>query len=138
MINKIILASAERIKALYKDIRIYTEEVEQGFNMPCFSIILRELGSEVFRGRRHRLKAEIEVHYYNGKKRENYNDIITGLVNALEYIKVDSFPLRPVNISAKTESDSVCLKLLFDFFYITDEKEDTELMGEYNEKITVK
>ena len=138
MINKIIAAIAENINACFKDIRIYTEEVKQGFKTPCFSIILRELGSEIYRGRRRRMNAEAEIHYFNGRKRENYNSLTAELMTALEYIYIDGLPVRPLKISAKAGEDRLYITLSFDIFYTTDDEESPDMMGEYSEttKIT--
>lgn len=137
MINKIVMAVAERINACFVDIRIYTEEVEQGFKTPCFSIILKELGSEIYRGRRRRLGAEAEIHYYNGRKRENYNSMIAELIPALEYIYVDDFPIRPVKLRAEVKDNDMYITLSFDIFYTVGEEESPELMGEYTERTEI-
>ncbi len=137
MINKIVTGIAEKLSACFKDIRIYTEEVEQGFKTPCFSIILRELGAEIYRGRRRRLKAEAEIHYYNGRKRENYNSMTAELMTALEYINIDGFPVRPIGLKAKTGDDSMYITLSFDLFYTTEDDENPEMMGEYSEKTRI-
>ncbi len=137
MINKIIAAIAENISACFKDIRIYTEEVEQGFKTPCFSIIMRELSSEIYRGRRKRLKAEAEIHYYNGRIREGYNSMTAKLVTALEYIYTDGEPVRPTKIRAEAKEDSLYITLSFDIFYTVCAEEDPDMMGEYSENTII-
>ena len=127
MINKIVTGIAEKLSACFKDIRIYTEEVEQGFKTPCFSIILRELGAEIYRGRRRRLKAEAEIH----------NSMTAELMTALEYINIDGFPVRPIGLKAKTGDDSMYITLSFDLFYTTEDDENPEMMGEYSEKTRI-
>ena len=94
---------------------------------------MRKINAEVYRGRRRRLCAEAEIHYYNGRKRENYNSVIAELITGLEMIYVDGFPIRPAKTTAETRDDNMYITLSFDIFYtVTDEEEAPELMGEYS------
>lgn len=134
MINKIIKAAADNIKEYFEDINVYTEEVKQGFEKPCFSIICSAAQSNLFRGQRYRMKADIEIHYYSDTREDN-NNVMLQLFEILDCINVDDFPLRAVKKEMIYKDDYYLLKLGFDFFYYI--KEETELMGEYMEKLNI-
>lgn len=136
MINKIIEAIADHIKKRFENINVYTEKVKQGFESPCFSIICSSWEKNLYRGHRYRLQTDIEVHYYNGKERENYNDIMTEIFEVINYIKLDDCCLRPIKMKADTGEDYCIFTAGYDFFCY--EKEEKEMMGEYMEKISVK
>lgn len=138
MINKIILAIAENIKKNFEDTKIYTEEVKQGFEKPCFSIICNKIDNNLYRGQRYRLKADIEIHYYNDNNRENYNDVMLQLFDIINYVNVDNFPIRAVNMAMTITDDYYCFNVSYDFFYYMKNVEDeVKMMGEYTEKLNI-
>ncbi len=135
MINKIINAIADGINDSFKNIKIYTEEVKQGFERPCFSIICTDIDSGIYLGKRHRMKANIEIHYYNDKKRENYNNVMLEVFNVIEKLNVDNFPIRAIKMAVK-KSDTYCIfNASYDFFYYIEEK--TDIMGSFTRKFTI-
>ncbi len=135
MINKIINAIADGINDSFKNIKIYTEEVKQGFERPCFSIICTDIDSGIYLGKRHRMKANIEIHYYNDKKRENYNNVMLEVFNVIEKLNVDNFPIRAIKMTVK-KSDTYCIfNASYDFFYYIEEKAD--IMGSFTRKFTI-
>lgn len=135
MINKIINAIANGINDSFKNIKIYTEEVKQGFEKPCFSIICTDIESNIYLGKRHRMKANVEIHYYNDKKRDYYNNVMLEVFNIIEKINVDNFPIRAIKMSVK-KSDTYCLfNASYDFFYYVEESE--EIMGSFTRTFTI-
>ena len=135
MINKIINAIADGINDSFKNIKIYTEEVKQGFERPCFSIICTDIDSGIYLGKRHRMKANIEIHYYNDKKRENYNNVMLEIFNVIEKLNVDNFPIRAIKMAVK-KNDTYCIfNASYDFFYYIEEKAD--IMGSFTRKFTI-
>lgn len=137
MINKIISAIADDIKSKFGNIKIYTEKVKQGYESPCFSIICKRADSGIYRGSRYRMTAEIEIHYYNNKQRENCNDTMLSLFDIINYVNLDGFPIRACQMSMETDSDCCIFKAGYDFFYYTENNEEKELMGEYKDKIKI-
>ncbi len=135
MINKIINAIADGINDSFKNIKIYTEEVKQGFERPCFSIICTDIDSGIYLGKRHRMKANIKIHYYNDKKRENYNNVMLEVFNVIEKLNVDNFPIRAIKMAVK-KNDTYCIfNASYDFFYYIEEKAD--IMGSFTRKFTI-
>ena len=135
MINKIINAIADGINDSFKNIKIYTEEVKQGFERPCFSIICTDIDSGIYLGKRHRMKANIEIHYYNDKKRENYNNVMLEVFNVIEKLNVDNFPIRAIKMAVK-KNDTYCIfNASYDFFYYIEEKAD--IMRSFTRKFTI-
>lgn len=135
MINKIIRAIADDIKSKYENINVYTQEVKQGFQRPCFSIICVNSENNIYRGQRYRMTCDIEIHYYNDREREDYNNVMLKLFDILNYVNVDSFPLRAVKMSMNTKEDYCLFNVTYDFFYYIEEEK--EIMGEYMEKLSV-
>ena len=136
MINKIIKAIADNIKSKYENINVYTQEVKQGFEKPCFSIICVTSENNIFRGQRYRMTADIEIHYYNGRKREDYNNIMLQLFDIINYVNIDGFSLRPVKMAINIKEDYCLFNAAYDFFYYL--KEDKEFMGEHKERLNIK
>lgn len=135
MINKIIKAIANDIKNKYENINVYTEEVKQGFERPCFSVICVSSENNIFRGQRYRMTADIEIHYYNDRKREDYNNVMLQLFDIINYVNVDNFPLRAVKMAMDTKDNYCLFNVTYDFFYYLEEEK--EIMGEYMEKLSV-
>lgn len=133
MINKIIKAIADSINDSFKNIKVYTEEVKQGFERPCFSIICSKIDNNIFRGERYKLDATIEIHYYNNRQRENYNDIMLKLFNIIGCVNVDNFPVRAIEMTAEKGEDYCVFNAGYSMFYYLGEEK--EVMGEYMEKL---
>ncbi len=129
MIKEIIEGIAAKLSKEFGDITIYSEEVEQGFKTPCFSINCESINNQLYRGRRYRTENVIDIHYYSGaEKREDYNDVMTRLFKCLEYIDIPKSVLRGENMKMEIQEDYCSFKVSYCYFYFT--QEDYELMGD--------
>lgn len=132
MIKYIIEGVAAKLAQEFGDITIYSEEVEQGFKEPCFSIGCESINNQLFRGKRYRSENVIDIHYYSGAedKREDYNDVMTRLFRCLEYIDIPHSVLRGENMKMEIQEDYCSFKVSYCCFYFNFTQEDNELMGE--------
>lgn len=89
MINNIVNGISDSIYKQYgQDKKIYTENVEQGFNEPCFFIAVLEAKQARYIGNRYKLTVPVNVHYFpstKAKKRE-MQDVAQVLHFALQRI----------------------------------------------------
>ncbi len=136
MIKKIIEGVAQRLAQEFGDITIYSEEVEQGFKKPCFSINCESINNQLFRGKRYRSENVIDIHYYSDRyeKREDHNDVMTRLFSCLEYIDIPGSVLRGENMKMEIQEDYCSFKVSYCCFYFVEDKYEIDIMGELDLK----
>lgn len=92
MINKIIDGISKAINEEFGDsYEIYTEEVEQGLQEPCFSIICVEPKSDLFRQNKYHRQNQFCIHYFPSSKdkRNECFSVLERLYLAMEYITIE-------------------------------------------------
>lgn len=91
MINKIIDGISKAInKEFGDDYDIYTEEVEQGLQEPCFSITCIKPTNDLFRQNKYYRQHEFCIHYFPSSKdkRNECQSVLERMYSALEYIEI--------------------------------------------------
>lgn len=92
MINKIIDGISKAINEEFgDDYEIYTEEIEQGLEEPCFSITTVEPTNELFRLNKYFRKNPFCIHYFpssKDKKNECYK-VLERMYLSMEYIEIE-------------------------------------------------
>lgn len=136
MLNKIITGISQALDAEFnseenEEYTIYTEDVEQGINPPCFFIFSLKPSSKQLVGNRYKRKYPFDIHYFP-KNEENINneinEVTERLFTALEYITVDNNLVRGTNMNVEIV-DNV-LHFFVDFnMIVRKEIEPTESMG---------
>lgn len=142
MINKIITGISQALDTEFnsenEEYTIYTEDVEQGLENPCFFIFSLKPSNRQLVGNRYERKYPFDIHYFP-KDESNYNneinEVTERLFTALEYISIDSGLIRGTNMNAETV-DNV-LHFFIDFNMIVRKEipkdpymEELELMEE--------
>lgn len=130
MINKIIDGISVRINAVFGDsYEIYTENVEQGLNEPCFSVLCINPTIEQFLGKRYFRTNQFCVHYFpktNDKQYESFA-VVERLQNALEYITVDGDTVRGTQMHSEVIDGILSFFINYDMF-VYKAKEDNSYM----------
>lgn len=115
MINSVIDGIVRAINSEFSEYCIYTEEVLQGLNRPCFfvycvnPIVKRYVGSRCLR------KNVCVVQYFgdtNEKKRE-YNDITDKLLTCLAYINVNGKPVMGSDVKIEIVDSVLNVKIAY-------------------------
>ncbi len=116
--EKIKKAVAERLyEACGGDRPIYTEMVEQGFEVPCFFI--EDKGSEIkpYLGRRYHYKGNVVIYAY-GEACERR------LFEKVEFIETDEGSLRGTIIEIKKEKEKMEMSIEYGAFFIKEKEEE--------------
>lgn len=139
MINEIIDGISE---AIYEDFgdgyNIYTEEVEQGLEKPCFSIVCVKPTSNLYRGRRHQIVNLFCIYYFSSTSDTTAESmaVVDRLYDCLEYIKVDGDLTRGTNMRAEVaELNTWAFFVEYDMFVIKTEEIDNMEELELEEEI---
>lgn len=127
MVNEVIDGV---VKALAKEFKeegyeIYTENVEQGMNIPCFFVL--SLNPKQNRERRERYKSEnlIMIHYFPSSTNGNFecNEIMGRLFECLEFISLKDDMIMGSEMDAEVRDKVLQFKVKYDFYtYRTEEK----------------
>lgn len=141
MINQIIDGVVAALDdAFGDDYPIYTENIEQGLEEPCFSVICKSPSEKQKLGKRYFKQNLICVHYFStsaGGNRER-NSIIEKLFSIMEYITCEGDLLRGTNMDVHTEDGVVIFNVNYNFFVHRVEREqetmdDLEVRESINE-----
>nr|DAL93838.1 MAG TPA: tail completion protein [Caudoviricetes sp.] len=107
MLNKIITGISQALDTEFnsdnEEYTIYTENVEQGLDEPCFFIFGLKPSNKQLVGNRYKRTYPFDIHYFP-KDEDNYNneinEVTERLFTALEYITVDGL-VRGTNMNAE-------------------------------------
>ncbi|WP_270739777.1 phage tail terminator family protein [Massilioclostridium coli] len=126
MVNKIISGISN---ALYNEFgegyEIYTQQIEQGLQQPCFLIASLSPSYSLFRDKRYRFQDTIAVQYFPLQVGDyiELNQILYRLFSCLEYITVDGDLIRGANMQGEQTDNILTFKIDFDLFLYDFTKE---------------
>lgn len=131
MVNKIIDGIS---KALYKEFgdkyEIYTEEMEQGLQEPCFSIVCIKPINNLFRGNKYYRQNQFCIHYFpsTSDKRQECQEVLEKLYQILEYIEIEDVDKKKkiMGNDMNAEFDSGVLHFFINYNMFVYKVEDKE------------
>ena len=108
MVDDIKSAISIKLNQIYGDnYEIYTKDVKQGLNPPCFFIKILNSSRRQLIGNRYYLEVSVDVHYFPSVRGNNdeLDEVGTGLFNDLEYITMlNGDQIRGTNMSYEKEN----------------------------------
>jgi hypothetical protein len=140
MLNEIIDGISVAINTEFgDDYEIYTENIEQGLNEPCFSILCLNPTVEQFLGKRYFRTNQFCIHYFphSNERRSECNVVAERLFNCLEVITVDGDPIRGTSFHSEVSDDVLNFFVNYDLFVYRNE-ENEERMEIVKHKTDVK
>lgn len=139
-LNKLIDGISKSIYTVFgDDYEIYTSEVEQGLQEPCFLIICISPSQSKLSGNMYDRQQLIDVHYFPKDKinsSEEMNNVYDTLLEALEVIEVNGDLIRGSNMNAKTQSGVLHFFVEYNYHMIKETKK--EYMEILDEEVEVK
>lgn len=130
MVNKIIDGIS---KALYKEFgdkyEIYTEEMEQGLQEPCFSIVCIKPTNNLFRGNKYYRQNQFCIHYFpsTSDKRQECQEVLEKLYQILEYIEIEDDKKKKImGNGMNAEFDDGVLHFFINYNMFVYKEEDKE------------
>ena len=140
MLNKIITGISQALDAEFnsenEEYTIYTEDVEQSLDEPCFFIFSLNPSSKQLVGNRYERKYPFDIHFFPDTElvdgistiNNQINEVTERLFTALEYITVDNSLVRGTSMNVEIV-DSV-LHFFINFNMIVKKETDPiETMG---------
>ncbi|MBY2719531.1 hypothetical protein KWX62_19715 [Clostridioides difficile] len=129
MLNNIIDGISVKLdKSFGNEYTIYSEDVEQGINEPCFFIVPINSSKVSYPSGRELKKNSFDVYYLPRSEDKNFeiNEIAEMLLEELEYIEIDEDLVRGTNMNFEIV-DNV-LHFFVDYNYFTIKSNDTDKM----------
>ena len=105
--NDIVNAISSALTENFDNVEVYIDEIEQGFNDPCFFIDLLNPSEKQIYGDRYFRRYLFDVQFFptNEKKSRQIRDTLDKLHNVLEYIKLENGDLlRGYNRKAEEQN----------------------------------
>lgn len=119
MINSIIDAISTTLNNTFgDDYEIYTEDIKQGLQEPCFSILCINPKENQVLDKRYLSQNQFCIHYFpsTDHKRSECYSMIHQLSNCLEVIDVDGDLCRGINASAEIVNDVLSYFINYDMY----------------------
>ncbi|HGE7939140.1 hypothetical protein BM532_08330 [Clostridioides difficile] len=129
MLNNIIDGISVKLdKSFGNEYTIYSEDVEQGVNEPCFFIVPINSSKALYPNGRELKKNSFDVHYFpkSNDKSFEINEVAEMLLEELEYINVNEDLVRGTNMNYEI-IDNV-LHFFVDYNYFTMKSNSTDKM----------
>ncbi len=135
MVNKVIDAICLKISDTFGEgYEIYTENIEHGFNTPCFFIACENFEHKIVVGNRYVSDSKFVVSYY--PKRVDVNkecfDALDILHKCLEYISVDERLIRGIGIKSDIIDGVLKMEINYKVHFIV--QEEKTMMGELTQE----
>lgn len=147
MINKIIDGISKAInKEFGNGYEIYTEEIEQGLQEPCFSIICIKPTNNLFRPNKYFRQNQFCIHYFpsSNEKRNECQSILERMYLALEYIEIEEnfdgnkIKSKTMGTNMNGEYDNGVLHFFVNYDMYVDKFEEKTPMNSYDYNTDVK
>lgn len=140
MINAIIAAVSQALNAEFGDAyAIYTEQIAQGLQEPCFFVACVNPTSKLFLDKRYFRENQFCLQYFpadTARAREECNAVAERLYCCLEHISVAGDLTRGSQMRYEVVDDVLSFFVNYDMFvYRLD---NTPVMGELAEKVNMK
>jgi len=106
--NKIITGISQKLFETFGlDYKIYTENVEQFLNPPCFYVELLQSSMQQIVSRRYRLENLFDIHFFTNENepKNDFRRVADILYDALEYISVDNDLVRGLGMHYEIVDD---------------------------------
>lgn len=108
MENKIITGISQKLFETFGlDYKIYTENVEQFLNPPCFYVELLQSSLRQIVSNHYRLENLFDIHFFTNvnEPKNDFRRVADILYDALEYISVDNDLVRGLNMHYEIADD---------------------------------
>lgn len=132
MINSIIKGITNAIYQEFgDDYEIYTEEVEQGLEEPCFFVYCINPQSDIFLDRRRVNSHQFAVQYIakGPNKKAEINGVFSRLNTVVEFIYVNGDKMMASNVASNIEGGVLTITLSYKYF--SYKKEEAYVMEEH-------
>jgi hypothetical protein len=127
MINKIIDGIIDVLTTEFGDgYEVYTENIEQGLEEPCFSIRCLNPTNKQFFGKRYFRTNQFCIHYFpqSSETQSERFAVLERLFRAMEYITVDGDLTRGTEMKSEWNGDVLHFFVNYDMFVDLVEDED--------------
>lgn len=125
MLNEIVNGIGLKLSKSFNGINIHKEELEQGFEEPCFFIDLLNPSEKQIIGNRYLRSYLFDIVYFPKKKSsEEIFEVLDKLYSVLEYIELDDGTLiRGIERSSREEDRILHFLITYEIFiYKLDEE----------------
>lgn len=123
MIDKIMEAVSIALNNEFGDsCEIYTEQIEQDLEEPCFLISCINTTKKPFRGGRQCIQNRLCIYYFpESYKRRECNDVAERLMQCLEYITADKQMMRGIQMEYEVVDDILNFFVSYETFSVKSE-----------------
>lgn len=117
-INDIRIAIQQALDNAYPNIEIYSENIKQGFEVPCFFVKLISSNQDKQLNNRYKQSLLFDVHYFSDKE-EDLNkdclDVADNLYKVLEYVVVNGHKYRSLKMNHKVVDGVLHFMMKFNY-----------------------
>lgn len=129
MLNEIVNGIGLKLSKSFNGIDIHKEELEQGFEEPCFFIDLLNPSEKQLIGNRYLRSYLFDIVYFPKKKSsEEIFEVLDKLYSVLEYIELDDSTLiRGIDRNSREEDKVLHFFVTYEMFIYKLDEEKTKM-----------
>ncbi|CUH95880.1 hypothetical protein P22_1966 [Propionispora sp. 2/2-37] len=141
MINDVATAISQGLDEAFGDgYEHYIDDIPQGFQTPCFFILLLRGTQTQIRGSRYFREHEFDIHYFPQAVKQytqEINAVAERLMMNLEYVNLSTGPIRGTDMRYEVQDGVLHFFVHYDFF-IWKVPEEVPLMQELHQSQKLK
>lgn len=124
-INDVIHGIMAALKQHFPNIKIYGEEIQEGFQAPCFFVKVFPVSHMRERGRRYLRSHAVDIHYFPATTYANneMHDMAESLYETMEYIMADNQTCRATEMNHEIIDGVLHFYVQYNFHMIRDIEE---------------
>ncbi|WP_459611998.1 phage tail terminator family protein [Clostridium botulinum] len=135
-INDLRIGINQVLDKEFPNTAIYNEEIEQGFEEPCFFIKVLSSGQDKELNIRYKKNISFDIHYFSDKEDINLdcNDMVDKLYEVLEYVKVNNSLYRSSEMTHEVIDGVLHFMLQFNY-HVLKEIEKAPKMNKLKQEV---
>lgn len=129
MIKHVIDGVSKKLSDSFKDMRVYTSNVEQGLKEPCFFVALIKSNRNQIRGSLYADSDSVVVHYIprDSDELEDIVVVLESLYAVLEYIPFRDGSIRGIEMSGQIADNAAHFYVKYDAHVIYESKKEESM-----------
>ncbi|ACO86258.1 phage tail terminator family protein [Clostridium botulinum] len=135
-INDLRIGINQTLDKKFPNINIYGEEIEQGFEEPCFFVKVLSSGQDKEINVRYKKNISFNIHYFSDKEdlNDDCNDMADKLYEVLEYVKVNNSLYRSNEMTHEVIDGVLHFMLKFNY-HVLKEIEKAPKMNKLKQEV---
>ncbi len=133
VINDVKDAVVSTIATTFPTMDVYDERMPQGFNEPCFFVLMFPVAHTKQRDRRYIRSHSFDIHYFNNDNYTDLHDMAEQLYSLMELITMDGNLIRGEAMTHEIVDGVLHFNVRYDFHVLRERSPGDKMQNLYQE-----